>query len=106
MMIGPQMKYMCGFLNSKLAHWYLSEIAPTSGMGVTRWKKAYLECLPLANASSCAKMKISRLVDEAKSAHRNDNLIERIESRIDSLVYEFYGLNEFEKAVINSSEIP
>ena len=41
-MTGSNIKYLCAFLNSKIAHWFLAQISPTSGMGVLRWKKIYV----------------------------------------------------------------
>ena len=44
---GEHLKFLCTILNAKLTHWFLRHTAPTSGMGVIRWKKVYMEAVPI-----------------------------------------------------------
>ncbi len=103
MMIGKHMKYMCALLNSTLAHWYMRKTAPTSGMGVSRWKKVYVEKIPIVLPHSQVTEKLDDLVEEARSTLHNDIRVAQLEKQIDSLVYEIYGLSDREVGVIESS---
>ena len=40
---GENLKFLCAVLNSKLTYCFLRHTAPTSGMGVIRWMKVYVE---------------------------------------------------------------
>jgi len=103
MMIGKHMKYLCALLNSTLVHWYMRKTAPTSGMGVTRWKKVYVEGVPLALPLHPVATRMSSLVEQARTLLNNANHIRQVERQIDSKVYEIYGLSDREAAFISSS---
>ena len=101
MITGDEMKYLCAFLNSRLAHWYIRKTAPTSGMGVSRWKKVYVESIPVAMPGSSAVSTLHRLVDEARSVTSSDEKRHtQIEKLIDTLIYETYGISSEEAKVI------
>ncbi len=40
-------RYLLGILNSSLVTWYFSHICATSGAGTNRWKKLYVEKIPV-----------------------------------------------------------
>lgn len=46
-MIGNRLEYLLAFLNSDLCEWYFDKICATSGTGTRRWKKIYLELIPI-----------------------------------------------------------
>ena len=46
-MTGEELKYLCAVLNSRLIRWFLEQVAPTSGMGTLRWKKVYVQAIPV-----------------------------------------------------------
>lgn len=54
-MTGNDLKYLLAVLNSEVSEWYFDFIAPTSGMGTTMWKKAYIEQIPIAETSDSNK---------------------------------------------------
>ena len=99
---GENLKFLCAVLNSKLTYCFLRHTAPTSGMGVIRWMKVYVESLPVPDASEARKRPFVRLVDDilaAKDADPSADIAEQ-EKEIDRLVYTLYGLSEAEVAVV------
>ena len=102
MMIGKHLPYLCAFLNSKFAHWYLQKTAPTSGTGTLRWKKVYVEKIPIPIPIPSIEVELDRLVREARSsvADKNWNQLESIETYIDSLISETYNLSAQERSII------
>ena len=101
-MTGRYLKYLCTVLNAKLIRWFLQQIAPTSGMGTLRWKKVYLEALPIPKISAARQRPFIRLVDsilEAKASDPDADTSEQ-EAEIDGMVYELYGLTEEESTAI------
>ena len=101
-MTGPSLKYLCGVLNSTLVCWLLQQLAPTSGMGTYRWKKSYLENIPIPKLTAVKQRPFVRLVDrilEAKAADPDADTSE-LEREIDRLVYDLYGLTDGETAQV------
>ena len=99
---GGSLKYLCAVLNSKLARWFLSQVAPTSGMGTLRWKKVYVEDIPVPKLSAAKQRPFVRLVDrilEAKDADPNTDTNE-LEEQINWLVYDLYGLTDEETTAV------
>ena len=104
-MTGSGVKYLCAILNSTLIRWFLQQTAPTSGMGTPRWKKVYIETIPIPNISAVEQRPFTRLVDEildAKSADPDADT-RYLEWDIDRLVYDLYGLTEEEDTEIERS---
>ena len=105
MMTGSSIKYLCAILNSTLVRWFLQQTAPTSGMGTPRWKKVYVETIPIPKISASKQRPFIRLVDEileAKAADPNADT-SYLEWDIDRLVYDLYGLTEEEDTGIERS---
>ena len=111
MMTGERIKYLCAVLNAKLIRWYLQQTAPTSGMGVLRWKKVYLETIPIPKISADKDDLIATIVDyiiylkkqpstDGKNlAYARDYLMVKFFERIvDGLVYELYLTDELHRA--------
>ena len=99
---GENLKFLCAVLNSKLTYCFLRHTAPTSGMGVIRWMKVYVESLPIPETSDARQRPFVRLVDDilaAKDADPSADIIEQ-EKEIDRLVYTLYGLSEAEVAAV------
>ena len=96
------LKFLCAVLNSNLAYCFLRHTAPTSGMGVIRWMKVYVESLPVPEASDAQQRPFVRLVDDilaAKDADPRADVTEQ-EKEIDRLVYTLYGLSEADIAAV------
>ncbi len=98
LLTGESIKYLCAVLNAKLIRWFLEKVAPTSGMGTLRWKKVYVERLPIPRITGPRQQPFSRLVDRilmAKAGDRDSDTSE-IEAEIDARVYQLYGLTPSE----------
>ena len=104
LMTGGQLKYLCGLLNSRLVYWYLSQVAPTSGMGTLRWKKVYVETIPIPRPDIGSLEAITRLVDSILPEISRDDTthLGGRETEIDQLVYNLYGLTDEEIAAVEA----
>ena len=96
MMTGHSLKYILAVLNAKLTKWFLQQVAPTSGMGTLRWKKVYIETIPLVRTSPDQQRPFVDLVDRILAAKDADPTADtrEAEAEIDRLVYALYGLTE------------
>ena len=101
MLTGVETKSLCALLNSTLAHWYIRKTAPTSGMGTSRWKKVYVESIPLVTANTDLTI-LSQLVDEARNCKEPSALVQ-FEQQIDSIVFQAYGISSEEASIIKLS---
>jgi len=108
MMTGQSTKYLCAMLNSHLVHWYLSQIAPTSGMGTLRWKKVYVEKIPVPMPDKPAQRPLTKLVDQilAAKSKNPDADTAALEATIDQLVYQLYQLTPAEIAIVEQTRAP
>ena len=103
MMTGKPLKFLCGVLNATLSRWFLQLVAPTSGMGTLRWKKVYVESIPIPKISAAKQRPFVRLVDQILKAKDADTDTSDLEWEIDRLVYDLYNLTEEEKTAIERS---
>ena len=104
-MTGENIKYLCALLNAKLIRWFFPHVAPTSGMGTLRWKKIYVETVPLPKLSADEQKPFIQLVEKILAAKATDTETDTsdLEAEIDRLVYKLYDLNMQEIAIINKS---
>ena len=72
LLTGESIKYLCAVLNAKLIRWFLEKVAPTSGMGTLRWKKVYVERLPIPRTTGPRQQPFSRLVDSVLMARAGE----------------------------------
>ncbi len=89
MMTGDCIKYICALLNAKLICWFLQKTAPTSGMGTLRWKKAYVETIPIPKLSARERQPFIELMKNilmAKASDPNAD-VSATEAEIDLQVY-------------------
>ena len=102
LLTGESIKYLCAVLNAKLIRWFLEKVAPTSGMGTLRWKKVYVERLPIPRITGPRQKHFSQLVDRAliPKAGDQDTGTSEIEAEIDARVYQLYGLTASEIAAV------
>ena len=125
---GEDLKYLLALLNSKVVFWYFDLICAESGVGTNRWKKTYVNQLPipnipkeqqtpfmnLVNAIIDSKEKIVKYNKHFESLNAVDKIeikeeIEKLESlvkesveEIDKMVYELYGLSGDEIGIIEN----
>ena len=104
-MTGTHIKYLCAVLNGTLIRWYLRQIAPTSGMGTLRWKKVYIETIPIPQISAAEQRPFICLIDNilaAKAADPSADTREQ-EADIDRLVYALYELTAEEISAVEGA---
>lgn len=102
LMTGDCIKYLCTLLNATLIRWFLQKTAPTSGMGTLRWKKAYVETIPIPQLSVEKQRPFIELLESiltAKMINPNTDVSD-IEAEIDQRVYELYGLTTVEISAV------
>ncbi len=102
-MSGENLKYILGCLNSKAIYWYFTKmLGCTSGVGTNRWLKFTMEQLPIPTATEAQQDKIISLVDRILSAKQSNPEADttELESEIDRIVYELYGLTEEEVKIV------
>lgn len=104
-MIGDNLKFLLGILNSKLALWYFEQISTSSGMGTNRWKKYKIEQFPIKKADPNEILLIENKVDQIVRLKKENPEINTssMEMDLDNTIMEIYGLNQEEKEIIRSS---
>jgi adenine-specific DNA-methyltransferase len=102
LMTGEKLKYLLGILNSKLSEWYFNQISTTTGMGTNRWKKYKIEVFPIKEPTEREELSLEKLVDKILTAKKNDSKADTsvLETEIDQLVYQLYGLTEAEIKIV------
>ncbi|MCX2683535.1 hypothetical protein OQH60_06605 [Campylobacter sp. MIT 21-1685] len=99
-------KYLCAILNSKLIYFYMKQIASNLGDGAFRWIKQFIEKLPVIEQNKTNKQKIAEikaLACQIIELRQNGQDINVLDSKLDTMIYELYGLNENEIALIESA---
>jgi len=100
MMVGEKLKYLTAFLNSKISEWYFDKITTSSGVGTNRWKKIYIENLPVPIISGEPLNKIEVLIDRILKRIEDLQTTVELEEEIDDLLCDYYGFSKEERAVI------
>lgn len=87
-------KYILGLLNSKLMHYYFHFIGVMTAGGAYTLKGTSISALPFKISDN--PQRIADVVDEILSikAKNHDVDVSNLESKINSMVYELYGLSE------------
>jgi hypothetical protein len=102
---GDNLKYLTALLNSKAVTFFFKTFYMGGELvGKIRYKKAFLEQVPIPKISQEAQQPFIDLVDIilAKKERNEDTAIE--EAEIDRMVYELYGLTEEEIKVVEGVE--
>jgi type II restriction/modification system DNA methylase subunit YeeA len=102
LMTGEKLKYLLAILNSKLSEWYFNQISTTTGMGTNRWKKYKIEMLPIKEPTETEELLLEKIVNQILTAKKSDPKADTtaLETEIDQLVYQLYGLTEEEIQII------
>lgn len=95
-------EFHLGILNSKLVHFFYSNLTQTIRGGYFRFIRQYLEQIPIAEVNKNKEMEIKEIVRKIISEKRKDPDIDTtdLEKEIDSIVYEIYGLNKEEIRIV------
>jgi len=103
---GEKLKYLTALLNSKCVT-FLFKTFYMGGelVGKMRYKKAFLEQVPIPYPTEMQESKISNLVDaiiaQKKQSPNNDT--NPLENQIDQMIYQLYGLTEEEIEIVENS---
>ncbi|HQO01540.1 MAG TPA: TaqI-like C-terminal specificity domain-containing protein, partial [Spirochaetota bacterium] len=112
--LGNNSKHLLGILNSKLTLFFVQKTASVLGDvdkgGRLRWKKQYMAPLPIVEQESpelvkavTSMLEAQRQLQSAKSDADRKTLqqkIDAIDSQIDRLVYDLYGLTDEEVRIV------
>ena len=117
-------KYILALLNSRIIHFYFSQISYALGIGAFRWIKQFVEQIPIPNISEIQRKPFIDIVDKilaitkdpegkplASNGAGGDYLenpakqtqVRDYEKQIDQLVYELYGLTDEEIKIVEGS---
>ncbi len=102
---GEKLKYLTALLNSKAVTFIFKKFyAGGELVGKYRYKKAFLENLPIPVPDDEMERPFINLVDRILAAKQADPKADTsaLESEIDRLVYELYGLTEEEIAIVEN----
>ena len=105
-MHGPMMKRLAAFLNSSLITWYVNKSTVTSGMGTARWFAVTVEAIPIPKIIKGSD-RVDTLVDDLLCAvdESTAQRVDDLESAIEELVYQSYGITECEQETIRRARI-
>ncbi|MDR8389941.1 Eco57I restriction-modification methylase domain-containing protein [Aliifodinibius sp. S!AR15-10] len=97
--------YLLALLGSNLIEFYYRGILASYRGGYLRFFTQYLEMIPIVNAEDDEREKIESLISQILTAKKDnsDTDISELESKIDRLVYDLYGLDEDEIAIVEES---
>lgn len=98
--------YLLGILHSKLITYAFKEFYAGGGLGESgyRYKKAFLERLPIPKVDSKTEAEFIQIVQEILEKKKVDSTIDTptLESKLDNLVYQLYNLSDDEVAIIEN----
>jgi hypothetical protein len=102
---GTHNKYFLAILNSKVSYFYFKNIGSTLGQSSLRWKKTFVEKIPLPPITPSNKpivQQIEVLVDNILAAKKQNPQANttNLEKQIDELVYKLYELTEEEIRIV------
>ncbi|MEO0058550.1 MAG: hypothetical protein RLZZ312_197 [Bacteroidota bacterium] len=103
---GNNLKYLTAMLNSKAVTFFFRNFYMGGELvGKIRYKKAFLENVPIPLPSIAQQTKIEGLVDQILTLKKADPKADTsaLETQIDRLVYELYDLSDDEIAVVENS---
>jgi len=114
LMTGKSLKYLIAILNSKPAAFFFKQFYAGGGLGESgyRYKKAFLEQLPIPKISEPEQEPFIELVDCILTITKDNDYLENpakqarvheYERQIDQMVYKLYGLTEEEIKIIEKS---
>ncbi|MEI7891364.1 MAG: TaqI-like C-terminal specificity domain-containing protein, partial [bacterium] len=103
-MIGDNLKFLLGILNSRLALWYFEQITTSSGMGTNRWKKYKIEQFPIRKIDDSNKhiMKEIEIVVERILTENKSDINKQLLNDVDQLIYKLYELTSEEIEIVEN----
>ncbi|HQV67775.1 MAG TPA: TaqI-like C-terminal specificity domain-containing protein, partial [Saprospiraceae bacterium] len=98
-------KYLLGILNSRLINYFYKQITQEENRVFAEVKPINIRKLPILKASYHQQQQLISLVDLILSSKKHNNLLDTtdLETQIDQLVYELYGLTEGEIRIVEGN---
>ena len=93
-------KYILAILNSRLADYYIKNLGVSRSGGYFEYKPMFVEKLPIRDISESDKKPFNNCVSDILKANSNNLSIISAESRLNSLVYNLFGLSKEEVTFI------
>ncbi|EDK72373.1 type IIS restriction-modification protein [candidate division TM7 genomosp. GTL1] len=103
MMTGENLKYLCAFLNTKICEWYFDKITASSGAGTNRWKKIYIERLPVPYISASSQRLFIELLDQIIERKRANKPFQDLEEELNAMAFRLFDLTQEEVGLVTSS---
>ncbi|MBP7796666.1 MAG: Eco57I restriction-modification methylase domain-containing protein [Elusimicrobiales bacterium] len=111
LMTGKNLKYLIAILNSKPATFFFKQFYAGGGLGESgyRYKKAFLEQLPIPKISESEQKPFIDLVDKILAITKDEDYLQNkekqdkvkeYEHQIDQMVYKLYGLSGEEIKIV------
>lgn len=102
--LGSNSFYLIGILNALLTTFFFSKISSEIRGGFFRWKRQYVEIIPIPEISEIEQQPIIVLVTQILAAKQSNPKADTsgFEAEIDQLVYGLYGLTEEEIRIVES----
>lgn len=94
--------YLVGLLNSKIFTYMFSKVSSEIRGGFFRWKRQYMEQIPVFPAADKQKAPIIGRIEKIL-ANPDGADVTYLEAEIDRLVYELYGLTPEEIAIVEGT---
>lgn len=97
--------YLLALLNSKLMELFYKSISSTIRGDFLRFKKIYLDLLPIKVPPESERLQLSEIVTRILEISRNQeniNQVKILERQIDNIVYKLYGLNKEEIGLVDN----
>lgn len=99
--------WICGLLNSKLINFWFRKIYINDDKLFPYIRKNQLETIPIKNTGTTADIlnEVNSLVKRIQTKKINNSSLDTsdLESQVDELVMDLYGLNEEEKEIVRNS---
>ena len=97
-------KYLLGILNSKLMNWFYRFIGKPKGK-IREYFNKPLSLIPIKKISLTQQQPFIAFVDKILSLKKSDPQTDTsaLESKIDGMVYELYGLTAEEIAIVDEN---
>ncbi|MHB8628379.1 MAG: Eco57I restriction-modification methylase domain-containing protein [Aggregatilineales bacterium] len=93
--------YLLGILNSKAVEWFFQSVTSTIQNGFFRFKRQYVEQIPIPDAPPALKKQIEQVVRSLLDAKGGQ--VTALEAELNALVNKAYGLMDSEIALIDES---
>ena len=97
------LKFLIGFLNSKVSHRWIRENCPELQGGTRELSKIFFENIPIPPVSETDQIPYVDLVEQILTKKELGEDTTDLENQIDQLVYELYDLTEEEIKIIENN---